>query len=386
MNGLRSGFLVSAVFSVILLLTGGCQTSPAEKTNLPATTIPITPTGLPIATHTPTATIQKMMRLGYYTPDRYSFEAVSLYAPWLTAVSADIYAVDADGQIVGSDEFEVVDLAHSLGLDVYLCISNYNSSESVSDFDPALARAAMIDHRDRLIPALVNLAVDQSYDGINIDFESLAMTGNLEADRSALSDFMRLLAQQAHRANLKLIISTPAKTADDPFNDWNYPFDLAALGEQVDYIQYMTYDEHGPWGDPGPVSGYDWVKDSIEFAASQTDPAKILIGLPAYGYDWVVDENGAPSPEITASSFGWNRVAKMSASANAQPGWDEAARSPYLTYSADGLQHLAWFENTESVSAKVSLIMEYHLGGLSVWSLGQEDETFWQAAVGKRKP
>jgi spore germination protein len=384
MKAFRESSLVSTMFAASLLFTAGCLAASIQMTDLPTAAPSITPTALPIATQTPTATVDKTMRLGYYTPDQYSLEALSSYAPWLTAVSVDIYGVDSDGQIIGSDEFGVVDLAHRLNLEAYLCISNYNSSETVADFDPALARAAIIDHRDSLIPALVNLAVEKGYEGINIDFESLAMTGDLEADRAALSDFIRLLALQAHQAHLKLIISTPAKTGDDPSDDWSYPFDLAELGKQVDYIQYMTYDEHGPWGDPGPVSGYDWVKDSVTFAAGQTDPSKILIGLPAYGYDWVVDENGAPSTDIPAGSFGWNRVAEMSAEPSVKPGWDEDARSPYLTYSADGLLHLAWFENAESIRAKVDLVSTYHLGGLSVWSLGQEDESFWQAAVGER--
>lgn len=100
-------------------------------------------------------------------------------------------------------------------------------------------------HRDTLIPALVTLADEGGYDGINIDFESIAYSDDLDSVRQQFTSFIHDLAAVLHDKGLKLIISVPAKTGEYADDDWSYPFDLAALGEDADYLQLMTYDEHG---------------------------------------------------------------------------------------------------------------------------------------------
>jgi len=46
----------------------------------------------------------------------------------------------------------------------------------------------------------------------------------------------------------------------------------------------------------------------------------------------------------------------------------------------DLLAKLKWY-NSASIQAKTTLVTKYHLAGLSMWSLGQEDQQFWQAAT-----
>ena len=375
---------------ICLSLCAGCgspaqpqpSAEPATATSAPTkpadTAVP-TATAVP-ATATPEPVPAGQIRLGYYTGDEASLQALKDFAPWLTVVSADIYGVDGTGNIVGSDDLGVVETAHNLGLKALLCISNYNSDENVSDFDPALGKAAIIDHRDTFIPAIVKLAVDGGFDGINIDFESLAMTGDLQSDRNAVTEFMQQLSEQTRAAHLSLAMSVPAKSADDPTDDWSYPYDLAALGKVLDYLQYMTYDQHGPWSEPGPVSGYDWVKETVAFAASQTDPSKILIGLPAYGYDWTVQSD---TSDESCESFEWTDISARTSATDAVNSWDATTLSPSVTYTGDdGRKHTAWFENSESVRAKMTLVAKYELGGMSVWSLGKEDRSFWEAVAG----
>jgi spore germination protein len=52
-----------------------------------------------------------------------------------------------------------------------------------------------------------------------------------------------------------------------------------------------------------------------------------------------------------------------------------------MTYTQDGHDHQAWYENPESIRAKTALVAQYDLAGLSMWALGLEDQSFWQAAI-----
>ncbi|MCX6094676.1 MAG: glycosyl hydrolase family 18 protein, partial [Candidatus Bipolaricaulota bacterium] len=329
--------------------------------------------------------------LGYYTGDEQSFEAVQDFAEYLTIVSADVYAVEFDGTITGADDFGVVAFCKAYGIETYACVSSWNEDPHVDDFDAALAHAAIVAHRQAVIAGLVALARDGGFDGVNVDFENLAYSDDIAADRAAFTAFIHDLAGRLHAEGLNLAISVPGKTEDSPDDDWSYPFDYAALGRDADILQLMTYDQHGPWSEPGPVSGLDWVVACIAYAVSVVDPAKLLIGLPAYGYDWDLTASGPARGEYSATAFSWSGIAAsgMAASGVAvllgQPGaiegWDTASRSPFVTYTDSGHRHEAWFESAESLRAKTALIAKYGLAGLSMWSLGQEDEAFWKAVT-----
>jgi spore germination protein YaaH len=239
-----------------------------------------------------------------------------------------------------------------------------------------------------VIAELLALAKDGGYDGVNIDFENLAYASNISADRAAFTAFIHDLATQLHALGLKLAISVPGKTEDSIDDDWSYPFDLKALGQDADLLQLMTYDQHGPWSEPGPVSGADWVEDCVAYAVSLVDPAKLLVGLPAYGYDWDLTDSDPESWTFSATSFSWGGIAASGLAAllarpGATEGWDTASQSPFVTYIERGHWHEAWFENAASLQAKTALIAKYHLAGLSMWSLGQEDASFWSAVCSR---
>ncbi len=319
--------------------------------------------------------------LGYYTGDERSFEAVQDFAEFLTIVSADVYAVEPDGAIAGADDFRVVDFCRARGIEVYACVSNYSSDPDVDGFDAELAHAAVVTHRDAVIAGLVSLAENGGYDGVNVDFENLAYSDDIEDDRAAFTTFIHELAARLHAVELKLAISVPGKTEDSVDDDWSSPFDYRALGEDADLLQLMTYDQHGPWSDPGPVSGADWVEDCVGYAMSQVDPAKLLVGLPAYGYDWDLAVSDSASWTYSATSFSWSGIPDLFAKPGAAEHWDAASQSPYVNYTEGGHRHEAWYENAESLRAKTALIAEYGLAGLSMWSLGQEDEAFWEAVA-----
>jgi spore germination protein YaaH len=310
--------------------------------------------------------------LGYYTGTQGSYLAIQSFKAYINTASADVYTVVADGSISGSDTLGAVAYDSAQGIHTYACVSNYGTS----DFDPALAHAAMVTNRTATIASALRLMHGGGFDGVNIDFENLAYSGSITDDRAAYSSFVHDLAAQLHADGFRLMLSVPGKTEDSPDDTWSYPYDLAALGQDADYLQLMTYDEHGPgWSGPGPVSGFDWVASCVAYAGSLVDPSKLLIGLPAYGYDWDLTAG-------TGTDLSWTAVPALLAHRGAVSHWDAPSQSPSVTYTdSSGHSHEAWFENSQSIAAKTRLVAQHHLAGLSMWSLGQEDLSFWQAAI-----
>jgi spore germination protein YaaH len=318
--------------------------------------------------------------LGYYTGSQSSYAALVSFTPFMNVVSADIYTVRSDGSLVGSDDLGVAAFGRSHGIQTYACISNYNSDPAINNFDPKLAQAAIVTHKTQVISNLVALAQHAGFDGINIDFENLTYSANIDDARADFSSFIHDLAAQLHANGIKLIVSVPAKTSDSKDDIWSYPFDLAALGQDADYLQLMTYDQHSPSSAPGPISGADWVENCVVFTTSLVDPSRLLIGLPAYGYDWDLTASNPGKNTYSATNFSWTDIPTLFAKTSAEAQWDIGSQSPFVTYKENGHDHVAWYESAGSIQAKTKLLSEYNLAGFSVWSLGKEDQNFWQAA------
>lgn len=367
---LLAGFMIVVGLTAVLVVlkTGFIQQKQA---------LPIPPVNQTVLT--PTKATPRILTLGYYTGQQNSYDAVAAFASQLSIVSVDVFGVQMDGSIAGGDELGLAAYARTQSIRTYACIGNYNSDPAINDFDPALAHAVVGPYKAVLIEGLVNLAREGGYEGINIDFENLAYSENIIEDRTAFSTFIQELADALHANGFKLMVSVPGKTEDAIENTWAYPFDLASLGRNADYLQLMTYDQHGTWSEPGPISGADWVEECLNYTSSIVEPGKLFIGLPAYGYDWDLSASDPAQGVYSALSFSWMDIPALLAKPGSVVHWDLASRSPSVTYSENGHEHEAWYETPESIRAKVELIAKYNLAGLSFWSLGQEDQSFWNA-------
>lgn len=307
--------------------------------------------------------------LGYYTPDDASYQALTTYHDYLTGVSTDSFNMTTAGGVVGDVPTQALSYAKSHALATYACFSNFGTS----DFDPDLAHIILTNSsvRQKAVQNIVNTVKKNGYTGVNIDFESV-----MAGDRNALTSFVKSVSDALRPAGYQVIVSVPAKTEDDPSNGWSGAYNYAALGGYVDFLQVMTYDEHGPWSEPGSVASKGWIEDSLKFSVSQVAASKVLIGLPDYGYDWNLTTNREEDHHQIAGK----NIAALLQKTGATVKWDAATSSPYFNYTdSQGSKHVVWYENARSIEEKAHLVPAYHLGGASVWALGMEDASFWKA-------
>jgi spore germination protein YaaH len=300
-----------------------------------------------------------------YWEDQSSNPSLQAEASTIGQLATDTWDVDATGAVTGTLPTGALALAEKHGIQTFATVSNYGAT----DFDPTIAHSILKSPgaQAKMLAGLDRVIALGHYTGINVDFEAVP-----PADRALYTKFATALARHLHSAGKRLVLSLPAVTADNPSDSWAGAYHLAALGAVVDLIQYMTYDENGPWGPPGPVAGIDWVEATAKFAASVVPPAKLSLGVPAYGYDWNLTKG-------TGVAIAWKSVPALITRTGATPIWDKAAASPHFAYAVDGDSHVVWYENAESTTRKAALATRLGLGGVSVWVLGDEDAEFWAA-------
>lgn len=255
---------------------------------------------------------------------------------------------------------EVQDIARSKGIAASIMVFQNNKQVLQSLLLNPASRTNMANQ-------IINLVKERDYAGVNLDLENVPASA-----REGYVALVKTLSELLKPLNKTISLSVPAKESDSV--SWVKGYDYAALGAFADRVTIMAYDEHWSGGEPGPVASVDWVKKVAGFAASQIPKEKILLGIGAYGYDWVAGGSGQAVTIQKAES--------VAASKGVQPAWDQNAAVPHYNYQDDsGKQHQVWYENRDSLIHKVLLARDLGLNGLAVWKLGFPPLEFWQDII-----
>ena len=299
------------------------------------------------------------VRWGYYVRQQTSLDSLKQNIQNLDAISPYYFVLGKSGQISGSDQPEVTNLAKSRGVKVLPMLQN---SAELDEFHPLISNPEQV---KSLIDQIDNLVWANGYDGFHIDFENL----NAE-DRPYLTQFMAALYARLKPKGKYVTMAVPAKYRDVT-TGWAGPFDYAALAPSLDLVTIMAYDYSYSGGKDGPVAPISWVNSVSAYAASQFGAGKVLLGIPFYGYDWNLTKGGK------ASSHSYSGTMELVQQYNGTVNFDENYQSPFADYIQNGDHHRVWFENARSMAAKIEVVSKNNLGGWAAWRLGHENSDFW---------
>lgn len=322
------------------------------------------------AESTPAAAEPK--RVGYvpYWDQRRGFDVVRQHLDLFDQVSPVWYSLEPTGDIVLADaenttvERRTVRLLQAKGIEVIPTITNLRDG----DWAPGLVQSMLHDPAAvrTHVRELVELVDSKGYDGIDIDYEHLRAE-----DRRQYSDFLTMLGEALHDEGKVLTTAVHPKTSEEGDDERNVAQDFAAIGAAVDQVRVMTYDYSWEDSPPGPVAPAGWVEEVIEWTVTQVPPHKVVLGIVLLGYDWANGHGETVDYEqARATARAHNVTVRRSGDG-----------SPWFRYrDASGTRHEVWFEDAESVSAKLGLVSEYGLGGTFFWRLGGEDSEVWSLA------
>lgn len=269
------------------------------------------------------------------------------------------YSLSSNGSIVTNWNAENPTwLAAMTGTRVIPTIQNLvNGSFNGTVVENLVSTAAS---RESHAQAIFNLVVSKSYDGIDIDYESVPT-----ATRANYTAFIQLLGAKLDSAGKHLSVTVYAKTSDA--QNWNGPGsqDYVALGAAADSIKLMAYDYHWSTSAAGAITPLTWLDQVTTYAETTIPAAKIMVGLPWYGYDW----RGTSGTGVV-----YQKAMETARLNNATITRDPNNEATY-TYS----DHVVYFQDAAAFQAKTNLLSEKHpnIGGVTVWRVGGEDPAMW---------
>ena len=252
----------------------------------------------------------------------------------------------------------------------------------ISGDDEAIS-AMMVDpivSGKNLVAGVGPIMREKGFTDLNLDIETFMKAS--DSARTNFTTFVRtikkeLTAQELGTLTVDLIPISLVKPK---------LYDAGAIGKIADRVVLMTYDYHysgsftsganAPIGGSGDSMEFD-VETAVKEALKVMPKEKILLGIPLYGYEWETIDEASESATIPggSSTASVARVSEMlKACASCSSVWDPVSASPHVVVPEGDYFNQIYFENEDSMKAKITLAQKYHLGGVALWALGYEDD------------
>lgn len=275
----------------------------------------------------------------------------------------------ADGSFSGpwadssSDYAQVVNTAHSRGLKVLPSLFSDWTKEGLATLDSMLSTPSS---RQNLVQNINLMLKRTGADGVVIDFEYMS-----DSSGSNLTQFMKELYTSLHSQNKLVVEAVPARTSA---KDWNQEYNYHDLAQYMDYLNIMTYDYSK--STPGAIAPISWMKQVLDFTKMDgVAMNKVLLGMPYYGRDWTPKASSTSTdPSYDYSSVSLAGAQKLITDYKLTPQRETSAVDsvgiPTLTYTdAKQATHKVYYDDIQSLDAKLNLLDHYNLGGAAAWSL-----------------
>lgn len=280
---------------------------------------------------------------------------------------------DSQGSVKSLADSEYVQKCHNMGVQVWALVENI--TYDVDEYN-IFANYSI---RQRVIDSLISECLRYDIDGINVDFEQLAVE-----EGTGYIQFIRELSVECHRNGLVL-------SADNyvPYN-FNSFYNRDEQAVFCDYVIVMAYDEHlNTETGAGSVASLEYVRYAIEETLKEVPKEKLINAVPFYTRLWVEtpkteQEIAAESASEEYSSFNlsWETLGLAEAAdyvtQNAMETiWYEETGQYYCEMDKDGSTYKIWLEDERSMEEKLKVVQEHDIAGIAAWKLGIETEGIW---------
>lgn len=282
--------------------------------------------------------------------------------PYLTFLCPFSWHVDAQGGLTPIDDTEMLRLAKENAVAPMLTITNIGSN---GGFSSDIAHAIFTDTavQNALVENIFAALRQKGYYGVNFNIEYV-----YPFDREGYNAFLARMSRELHSRGYYLQTAIAPRVSDQQQGLLYTAHDYAAHGEYCDRVIIMTYEWGYTYSQPQAVSPVDSMRKVLDYAVTKIPSGKILLGFSNYGYNWTLPHAQGQAASVISNVGAVN----LAAATFSEIKFNENAQAPYFNYTApDGRRHEVWFEDARSVRARLGLVREYNLAGISYWTVNQ---------------
>ena len=292
---------------------------------------------------------------------------------------------------------DVVNRAHAAGDRVVLTVKTFNNSTIGSIVSNPQVGQAAVDYA-------INAVASRGLDGVNVDFEN-----GSASQQQAYTAWIGSLSQQLHQRRPGSFLTVDSYSGSASWDNGFIRVDT--MSPLVDAFFIMAYDmglsndalgtlPNAPLA--GPYTYYD-TQSVDEYVQKTGDRAKVILGVPYYGYKFSTSGTGFHSALNWSAPGCVNACAdpysvirdEFSCAQGLQRNWDAASSTPWASWfsppsgdpcggNRDSNREL-YYDDAASLGAKYDMVNNRDIRGVGVWALGYDHgfTDLWDA-IGNR--
>lgn len=314
-----------------------------------------------------TLNIPPPSKLGTIEVNGYTFPGIDSNTlrktlPNLTYLSIFSNEVNPDGSIrLLDNDVPLIQAARAAGVAPLMVITNIEKGGGFSG-DVAHSILSTASVQDTLLNNVIQNMRAKNYYGLDIDFEYIN-----PSDRENYNNFLRKAAGRLRPLGYSVTTALAPKTSAAQKGILYEAHDYPVHGALANHVILMTYEWGYTYGPPMAVAPVNEVRKVLNYAVTAIPRQKIFMGIPNYGYNWTLPYIPGTAA-VTLSNTGAVNLARR---VGAAIRYDRTSQSPFFNYyDSSGRRHEVWFEDARSIQAKLNLVNEYGLGGVSYWTIG----------------
>jgi spore germination protein len=303
-----------------------------------------------------------------YTFPNINMEVLRKTLPNLTYLSIFSHEVKEDGTLTAINDTPLIEAARQAKVAPLLVITNLLPGGGFSS-DLAHTILSSVQLQDTLLNNVLQTLRAKNYYGLDIDFEYI-----YPADRQLYNNFLRKAVEKLKPLGYSVTTALAPKISADQKGLLYEAHDYPVHGQLASHVILMTYEWGYTFGPPMAVAPLNAVRRVLDYAVTAIPRDKILMGIPNYGYDWTLPyQRGTRA--TTLSNVG---AVDLAARFGGEIQYDEVSKAPFFNYyDNNAKQHVVWFEDARSIRAKLQLVNEFRLSGISYWTIGRYFPQNW---------
>jgi spore germination protein YaaH len=306
--------------------------------------------------------VQKLKTVSAWIADWFyssGFESFVNNKSVFTDIMFHNYKIGSSGAVLPGDNFVSPEQlrmeCHNSDISLFATIGAVYNSSLVNEMinSPSL--------RSTHISNIANLLVSNSFEGIDINYEGIQILETV-----AFTTFITELTQILHEYQKLVSVTVEVESA---FNGQNY----TSIGSVADQVRIQCYNNHHSL----PVEDYYhsdflWATNIINTSKQKIPSSKIVIGLPFYGHQNIIND---------ANALYFSSVQTIISDNLLDPAFDQRRDDginfvgyiPNFSYESTGTTNYVKYEDAISIQKKLDIAFNENVKGVCFWALGGED-------------
>ncbi len=293
--------------------------------------------------------------------DPQSLFSIKEHAGYLTHVAVEWFNIaDVEGTLLETPNEEIRSLCNNKNLALLPILKNSDGKTCQPEAIEGLFKTSE-EEQNSFFHHLIK-RMPPGARGLLVDWNELD-----PSYRSEISELLLKLGHQLHEAHLEFWLTIPTDKAERVY-------DLEELSPIVDYFLLSLDDQHEDPQEAGPLAEQDWVEEELHLITRYGHPSQWIAGIGVDGLDW-----NESKETVEKLSF-----VDVMARANLATAEHVSAEPPHYSPSFHYLggpdereEHEIWFLDAITFFNQLQAITPYHLGGIAINRLGQEDPGIW---------